>query len=153
MNTGFVAKLSKGDHKVHMEYRTPALLTGQVNNPETVWQDNRYLGAMILNGNLKFHRNNHQNQLSLKKTTTWTNLEELKSKFSIEIDRPVLFFYNLAFASTDGTGTRLLIDGKDVKSSYKKVAGSPYNGLFGLGAKMLVQGDHQVTVEYVSGSG
>ena len=117
---GFVTKLSKGDHKVHMEYRTPSPLTGQVNNPETVWQDNRYLGGLVLNGNLKFHRNNYQNSIALNKVSVWTKIEPLKVKFSVEIDRPMIFFYNLALQGTGTVGARLVVDGKDIKSTYKR---------------------------------
>ena len=151
MNTGFVTKLSKGDHKVHLEYRTPAPLTGNMNNPETIWQDNRYIGALLLNGNLKFHRNNVQTALTLKKTDVWTKLDPLKAKFSVEIDRPALFFYNMALAGNGVLGARLLVDGKDIKSTYKRVSPLPYGGLFGMGAKILTQGDHEIQVEYVSG--
>lgn len=153
LNTGFVSKLSKGDHTVHLEYRSPSPLTGQANNPENIWQDNRYLCALILNGNLKFHRNNHQGPLSFAKTAVWTALNELQSKFTVEIDRPVLFFYNIAGHSQDYFGGRLLVDGTAVKSTYKRVPASPYLGLFGMGAKILRQGEHTVSFEYVAGIG
>ena len=133
-----------------MEYRSPSPLTSQVNDPDAVWQDNRYLGALILNKNLKFHRNNKQNQIDLKKTTIWTPLDDLKVKFSVELDRPALFFYNLALSGGGDIGARLLIDGNDIKSTYKRLTGAPYAGLFGFGAKILTQGDHEVTIEYVS---
>ena len=138
---------------MHMEYRTPSPLTGQVNNPETVWQDNRYLGGLVLNGNLKFHRNNYQNSIALNKVSVWTKIEPLKVKFSVEIDRPMIFFYNLALQGTGTVGARLVVDGKDIKSTYKRVSPLPYAGLFGFGSRILTQGDHEVQVEYESGGG
>lgn len=152
LNTGFVSKLSKGDHKVHMEYRSPSPLTGQVNNPETVWQDNRYLGGLVLSGNLKFFRNNYQSALQLKTAAVWTKVDALKVKFSLENDRPVLFFYNLACHGDLSLGARLTVDGKEVRSSYKRVSPAPYAGLFGMGARILSQGEHLAQVEYEAGA-
>lgn len=153
VNTGFVSKIAKGDHKVHIEYRSPSPLTGQINNPEAVWQDNRYLCSLVFNPNLKFHRNNQLNSISFKKTTVWTNLEQLNSKFSVEIDRPVMFFYNLATHGSGDFGGRLLVDSSPIKSTFKRVSATPYIGLFGLGSKILSQGEHTISLEYVSAAG
>ena len=57
----------------------------------------------------------------------------------------------MALAGNGVLGARLLVDGKDIKSTYKRVSPLPYGGLFGMGAKILTQGDHEIQVEYVSG--
>ena len=135
-----------------MEYRSPGVLTGTKNDPENIWQDNRYVGAMVLNGNLKFYRNAKPINTDIKKTSVWTSLDVLKTKFSVDTDRPALFFYNIATEVASVLGARLSVDGNDIKSTFKKVSAGPFAGVFGVGVKILTQGDHEITVEYISGA-
>lgn len=152
LNTAFLTKL-KGDHKVHLEYRTPGTLTSSANNPEAVWQDNRYISALLLHQNLKFKRVKKDNSINLAKSTTWVPCTDASLKFTIDIDRPILFFYNLALGSTDNVATRLSIDGQALQSSYKTIHSNSYAGLFGMGTKILSSGnEHQLNLEYIANS-
>ncbi len=147
---GFISKL-KGEHTISLDYRSPGVLTGSRNNPENVWQDNRYIGALLLHKNLKIKRISPQNQIALPKTEVWTKIKDLSLKFSVELDRPCLFLYNIALPANNLIAARLTLDGQPLLSSLKVQKSNAYAGLMGIATSIVNAGGERVLgVEYIA---
>ena len=92
-----------------------------------------------------------QNPVGLPKTDVWTKIKDLNLKFTLELDRPCLFLYNIALPANNLIATRLTLDGQPLLTSLKAEKSNAYAGLMGLGSKIVGAGGERVlTVEYMS---